>query len=202
MEQANTTTAPTDAHHEANREANHPTAKIQFSPAELTIRLDQAWRVLGVNQEIIRSADQKVYLLIVMSAVLATFTANNLERILGLGRLQNGLLIVFLVASAAFFFFALRTLFARAETVKAHDQAPKGNIFFGDIARHASATEYSATVGAIDLHRFLDDLIQQAFHVSHIASLKYIAYRRAWLSLMVEIAVFLMLEFSVALMVK
>lgn len=43
--------------------------------SELTLRLDQAWRILGLNQDLIRAADQKVYLLIVMSTLLVSYVA-------------------------------------------------------------------------------------------------------------------------------
>jgi Family of unknown function (DUF5706) len=178
----------------ANNESAH------FSSHELTLRLDQAWRVLGVNQEIIRSADQKIYLLLVCSALLVTFVANNIERILNLGLLQNILLMAFLLSSATFFFFALRTLFARGD-IKANS-AHKGVIFFGDIYRHGSPDRYLNDVRNIPLNDFFDDLVKQAYYVSEIATRKYTAYRRAWLGLMGEVVAFLLLEVSIVFLAR
>jgi hypothetical protein len=171
----------------------------RYAPAELTVRLDQAWRVLGTNQDIIRSADQKVYLLIVTSALLATFIANNIERILNMGMLQKSLLVLFLVSSATFFVFALRTLFARGaiKPNTASSTAHHGLIFFGDIYHHGSPASYAQAVRNVDLNEFYDDLAKQAFYVSEIATHKYIAYRRAWAGLLCAVVMFLALEFSI-----
>lgn len=179
----------------ASASANDATRIPRYAPAELTVRLDQAWRVLSVNQEIIRSADQKVYLLIVTSALLATFIANNIERILNMGLLQKSLLVLFLLSSAIFFVFALRTLFARGAISPAAQR--NGLIFFGDIYRHGSSSNYANAVRNIDLNEFYDDLARQAFHVSEIATHKYTAYRRAWAGLLCAVVMFLALEFSI-----
>jgi hypothetical protein len=170
----------------------------RYSSAELSTRLDQAWRVLGLNQEMIRSADQKIYLLIAISAVLASFVANNLERMLKMGALQTTLLILFLFASTGFLFFALGTLINR--TQKSHPQPDrKGQlIFFGDIAQSATADAYANRFRDADLYDVLDDLCQQVHHIARIATRKYKAYRYAWIALMVEVALFFALEFSVA----
>jgi hypothetical protein len=156
--------------------------------------------VLGVNQEIIRSADQKVYLLIVCSALIVTFLANNIERIIRMGMWHQALLVVFLICSATFFIFALRTLFARGAI--APSAKHKGLIFFGDIYHHGSAQSYLEQVRATDLNDFYDDLAKQAYFVSEIATQKYTNYRRAWMGLMGEVITFLILEASIIFFVK
>ena len=35
-------------------------APVAVGNGDLTQRLDQAWRILGLNQELIRAADQKI----------------------------------------------------------------------------------------------------------------------------------------------
>lgn len=83
--------------------------------SELTLRLDQAWRILGLNQDLIRAGDQKIYLLIVMSTLLVSYVATNIDRIIRLGDVQNALLVMFILISGAFYFFALSTLFPRRQ---------------------------------------------------------------------------------------
>lgn len=170
---------------------------VRFSHAELTVRLDQAWRVLEFNQNLVRAADQKAYLLVGMSALLATFVANNLEKILKMGALQSSLLLLFLVASAVFFACALVTLLARAQ--KPAGDSSANLIFFGDIASRPDAAHYARDVAATDLHAVLDDLTHQAHSVASIATRKYRSYRHAWIALIAEVVFFLLLEFSVAL---
>jgi Family of unknown function (DUF5706) len=181
-----------------------PRSLLRYTPAELELRLDQAWRVLNGSQEMVRSADQKVYLLVVMSTILVSFAANNLDSILKLGRTQSVLLMVFLGVSGFFYFFALRTLVARAASAaNTNITTPATNsvglIFFGDIASHGSATKYASDMRNADLHDVLEDVLEQAYQVACIAQAKFLAYKRAWYTLICEVALFLTLEFSTAL---
>ena len=57
----------------------------RYDVPQLSLRLEQAWRILNLNQELIRSADQKSYLLIVMSTLLVTYISTNLPRLMGMG---------------------------------------------------------------------------------------------------------------------
>ncbi len=174
------------------------TAIERLPMAELSMRLDQAWKVLNLNQELIRAADQKVYLLIVMSTLLVTYVSTNLEKIMRQGMLERGILIVFLVAVAFFFYFALSTVVSRSRS-KPQAEAARRVVFFGDIALHDSAGEYARAFRGTDPHDLLDDICCQIHSVGSIVGEKYRFYRRAWMSLLVEVSLFLLLEFSLAL---
>lgn len=163
---------------------------------ELNLRLDQAWRILNLNQDLIRAADQKVYLLVVMSTILVSYVAANIERIGRIGPLQFGLLAVFILVSGAFYFFALSTLFPRKSQVTSMENV--GLIFFADIARRTSAKDYVHDIGAIPIERLFEDLARQIFLVSQVATNKYMAYSRAWRAILVEVSLFVVLAFSMA----
>lgn len=162
-------------------------------PAEMTLKLDQAWRILNLNQELIRSADQKIYLLIVMSTLLVSYVATNIDKIIKLGATQNGLLIAFILVSGSFYFFALSTLFPRRQ---ANVNEKEKLIFFGDIASRPNAEDYTNALGTVTIDRLFEDLTRQIYMVSHVATQKYIAYRRAWRSILTEVGLFVVLEFS------
>ena len=170
--------------------ARHPTT-------DLNLRLDQAWRILNLNQDLIRSADQKVYLLIVMSTLLVSYVAANIEKISRIGALQYGLLAVFILTSGAFYFFALSTLFPRKNHVAADENV--GLIFFGDIARRLNAENYVEDIGNVPLLRLFDDLARQIYLVSQVATNKYKAYSRAWQAILIEVSLFVVLAMSMAL---
>ena len=131
--------------------------------SELTLRLDQAWRILGLNQDLIRAADQKIYLLIVMSTLLVSYVATNIDRIIRLGDVQNALLVMFILISGAFYFFALSTLFPRRQPGEVKNAKL---IFFGDIASRPSADNYIAAIGSVPLDELFDDLARQIYLVS------------------------------------
>lgn len=170
--------------------AHHPTT-------DLNLRLDQAWRILNLNQDLIRSADQKVYLLIVMSTLLVSYVAANIEKISRIGALQYGLLAVFILTSGAFYFFALSTLFPRKNHVAVDENV--GLIFFGDIARRLNAENYVEDIGNVPLLRLFDDLARQIYLVSQVATNKYKAYSRAWRAILIEVSLFVVLAMSMAL---
>ena len=107
-------------------------AAPRHQTTDLNLRLDQVWRILNLNQDLIRSADQKVFLLIAMSTLLVSYVAANIETISRIGPLQFGLLVVFILTSGVFYFFALSTLFPRKSHLAADENV--GLIFFGDIA--------------------------------------------------------------------
>ena len=163
---------------------------------DLNLRLDQAWRILNLNQDLIRSADQKIYLLIVMSTLLVSYVAANIDKISKIGPLQYGLLAVFILVSGAFYFFALSTLFPRKSQAPAMENASL--IFFGDIATRRTAENYIQDISIISLERLFDDLARQIYLVSHVATSKYRAYRLAWRAILVEVSLFVVLAFSMA----
>ena len=171
----------------------------RYSTAELALRLDQAWKVLNLNQDLIRAADQKIYLLIVMSTLLVTYVSTNLEKIMHQGMLQRAVLIIFLLAVSAFFFFALSTVVSRNRRQPGDVPALPQVVFFGDIAERSSAQEYVDAFRGADMHAVFDDICHQIYGVASIAREKYRSYRRAWLALLVEVTLFLLLEFSIAL---
>ena len=181
----------TFAHKELERapQPRHPAS-------DLTVRLDQTWRILNLNQDLIRSADQKIYLLIVMSTLLVSYVAANIEKIGKIGPLQYGLLAVFILVSGVFYFFALSTLFPRKSP--ASSKANASLIFFGDIATRSSAEHYINDIGGIPLDSLFDDLARQIYLVSHVATNKYLAYRRAWRAILVEVSLFVVLAMSMA----
>lgn len=182
---------------------------VRYDAPTLMLRLDQAWRILNLNQELIRSADQKIYLLIVMSTLLVTYVSANLDKIMHLGMREKICLILFLIAGAAFFYFALTTVLSRARRLPAgrvlesdstmHSKQIPNLIFFGDIVQRTRPDEYAASFHNADLHELLDDVCHQIHEVASIANNKFRAYRRAWVALLIEVSMFLVLEFSIIL---
>ncbi|MEO8384671.1 MAG: Pycsar system effector family protein [Betaproteobacteria bacterium] len=167
------------------------------NPGDMNLRLDQAWRVLNLNQDLIRSADQKIYLLIVMSTLLVSYVAANIDKISRIGPLQFGLLAVFILASGTFYFFALSTLFARKNDFTA--DANVGLIFFGDIARRIKPEDFVEELSNITMTQLFEDLARQIYLVSNIATNKYKAYSRAWRAILVEVSLFIVLAMSMVL---
>jgi Family of unknown function (DUF5706) len=182
-----------------NADVEAVAATNRYDLSQLTLRLDQAWRILNLNQELIRSADQKSYLLIVMSTLLVTYISTNLPRLMGMGMSVKVSLVLFIFAAAMFYYFALSTLLARNRGRVASSAQIPNLVFFGDIAQRAQPADYAACFHRADLHEVLDDVCHQIHQVAHIATRKYRAYRRAWIALLAELCMFVMLQFWIIL---
>lgn len=174
-------------------------ASDRYGLPQLTLRLDQAWRILNLNQDLIRAADQKIYLLIVMSALLVTYVSTNLDKIIRQGVVEKVWVLLFLVAGAAFFYFALTTLLARGRKSAQGSEKIPHLVYFHDIAQRTRPGDYAASFHGADLHEVLDDVCHQIHQVATIASNKYRAYRRAWVALLIEVSMFLVIQFSIIL---
>ncbi len=177
--------------------SNLDSSRPSYDIPQLTLRLDQAWRILNLNQELIRAADQKIYLLIVMSTLLVTYVSTNLDKIMRQGVVEKIWLLLFFFAGAAFFYFALTTLLARGRKPAIEAAQIPNLVFFGDIAQRSKPDDYAASFHRADLHEVLDDVCYQIHQVASIATNKYRAYRRAWMALLIEVSMFLVLEFSI-----
>jgi len=162
---------------------------VAVDVSDLTWRHDHAWRIFMLNQEIIRTTDMKVYMLVVMSTLLVSFSSTNLDRILANGMVHDLTLALLVITAAAFFGYALGTLFTRYAPVLAH--LPQGVVFFAHIAGRASASQYCADFMSLDRRAALNDLLEQNADVSAILLRKLTNYRRAWVCLMLQVVIFL-----------
>jgi hypothetical protein len=154
-------------------------------------RYDHAWRVLNLNQEIIRATDQKTYMLIVMSTLLVSFTASNLDRLSRDGWLHDAVLPSLGLTAIAFFIFALATLLARHEPIAPTTQPSL--VFFGHILGRRDISTYRSDFHAASQHEVIDDMLAQILIVSSILRTKLATYRRAWICLAFQVAIFLAL---------
>lgn len=171
----------------------------RYAPAELQFRLDQCWRILNLNQELIRSADQKIYLLIAMSILLTTYVSSNIEKIMRIGILQTTILGLFFVCGITFFIFALSTLLPRQRVAAHSGEALPRLVFFGDITMRPDADIYIHDLRTMSIEQLLEDIPRQIYEVAQVAKSKYLSYRRAWQALLVEVVIFLILEVSIIL---
>src|SRR5260221_5283069 len=133
-------------------------ARERFTTAELALRLEQAWRIFNLNQDLILAADQKIYVLFVMLTLLVAYVSTNLEKIMRQGALQRGILILFLMAVAAFFFFALSTVVSRSRKPPSAVSTLPRLVFFCDIAERESGPGYAEALCSTDLPAIFDDI--------------------------------------------
>lgn len=140
-----------------------------------TIGLEEAWKIHQNIQELIRFADKKVGILLVISGVMTSFVFNSLSSLKTLGNPGYASLAIFLFAFGAFIFFSMKALFARLSC-----QDNKGVpqiIYFKNIANRVTANDYYQDLSALSEEEFLKDIAFQIYDIGVIADIKYLNYQ-------------------------
>jgi hypothetical protein len=158
---------------------------------DLDWRIDFAWKIFNQNQELIRSTDQKIYNLIVMSTLLISLSSANVERFVVRPEARQFVLGVLVLACVNFFVHALATLLARAG--QAGPAEPKSLIFCNHIAALGSVAQYRSNFGAASREMMLDDLLAQIAALSDILEKKLKNYKRSWIAASLEVGAFLLM---------
>ena len=146
--------------------------------------LGHAWRVFANTQEMIRYADQKVHVLIVLSTLFVTAFLANLAAITHTTGWVAAVVWLFAGATLLFLVFALGALFSRSDA-KTGEAVPK-LIYFGHVAAKAEASEYAQEFRELTSETALADVCYQIYEVSAIASKKFWYYQMSWIFLLIQ----------------
>jgi Pycsar effector protein len=151
---------------------------------------DPAWRIYLNLQNMIKMADQKVYMLLAFSGVMATIVFTKLGAI-SRDWLFYAVLGFYLLALIFFMVFALQALLARSG-VKTEGSVPR-LIFFGHIAKRKNAQEYFKDFSRASEEEIFRDLTFQIYEIGVINHKKYSNYRIAWWGILFQFLGFLLI---------
>ena len=143
--------------------------------------LEYGWRIYLNTQEMIKFADQKVNVLLVISGVMSSFVFNNIKNINEGDNWGYVLLFLFIISLIIFLIFGLLSIFSRKAT-KTGQRVPK-LIYFGHIAQREEAIEYYESFKRVSSDDLFRDLCYQIYEVGVIAALKHSHYKGAWFSI-------------------
>ena len=169
--------------------------RAQQSPGDFD-HFDAAWRTYLNVQDMVKYADQKVQVLLLLSTIICAFVLTNLKDLAGHSTVARIGVVLFLLATAAFFLLALVALVARRDT-KTGTTVPR-LIYFRHIAERTEAVEYCRAFRDANGAAFLDDVCYQISELGHIASAKFSYYRRAWWALGTQAVIFAALALGAA----
>jgi len=151
---------------------------------------DPAWRIYLNLQNMIKMADQKVYMLLAFSGVMASIVFNRLGT-MHRDWISYAILLYYLLALIFFMVFALQALLARSG-VKTEDPVPR-LIFFGHIAKRKEAKEYYKDFSKASEEDIFRDLTYQIYEIGVITRKKYFNYRIAWWGILSQFIGFLLM---------
>ena len=127
-------------------------AQNKTTPRQNDDLLDSAWRIYKDAQDLIKFADRKINILLIISGVMITFVFNQVGTIKASGDMAYVALAAFLVALSLFLLFSLLALFSRKEAKSGIGVSQL--IFFGHIGSRKSADEYYEYLKTVHRIRF------------------------------------------------
>lgn len=154
-------------------------------------KTDLALKLYESTQNLIRFADTKINILSFINGIATSFVITNFQQLYTISIFSKLTLILFFIVFIIFVYFLLNTILPRG--VKNLGKAGSQVIFFGHIAGRKSPEEFIKDFNNTDSDQFLDDLLQQIYESSKIATTKFGNYKKSLITLQVQIFLFFIL---------
>lgn len=155
-------------------------------------KIEYAWKIYSNTQEMIKLADQKVYVSATVSLLIVTaFFASDIGKTaitLCIGRI---LALSFLVSTAYFIYYALEALIPKPKSSHTKDNASK-LIFFAHVIEKKEISDYVRSYSEVTSEEALKDLLCQIYEISFIAMEKHKNYGLSAKGLKYQLIFFMM----------
>ncbi|HPI40892.1 MAG TPA: DUF5706 domain-containing protein [Pseudobdellovibrionaceae bacterium] len=152
-------------------------------------KTDLAFKLLDNVQNLIKFADTKVNVLLIISGVTTTFVISNFSKISETSILGQISLALFIISFIVFTIFALMTISPRSD--KHTGKSVAKTIYFKHIAERVEVKDFIEDYSKLDEKNFQADLLYQIFENSKIAEKKFYFYNLCLTALKVQIVIFL-----------
>lgn len=154
-------------------------------------RTDLAFKILDNVQNLIKFADTKINVLLVMSGVSTTFVLTNFQALFDSCIVSEICLGLFFLSFAIFIAFSLFTIAPRKN--KHTGKSVAKTIYFEHIASRIEVKDFIDDYSKLDETGFQSDLLYQIYENSKIATKKFTFYGRSKIALIFQLVFFLIL---------
>lgn len=154
-------------------------------------RTDLALKLYESTQNLIRFADTKINTLSFINGIVASFVLTNFQILFEISMFSKVILILFFLTFIVFVFFVLKIILPRNNTKS--ETIGTQIVFFGHISNRDSAKDFINQFNNTTSEEFLDDLLQQIYESSKIASVKFLNYKKCLITLQFQIFLFFIL---------
>lgn len=154
-------------------------------------RTDLAFKVLENVQNLIRFADAKINVLLIISGVSTTFILANFQNLYTSCLVSKIALGLFFLSFFVFVFFSMRTISPQSD--KHTGKSVPKTIYFKHIASRIEVRDFIDDYEKLDDTGFLNDLLCQVFENSKIADKKFVSYNNSLTTMKVQIGLFFIL---------
>jgi hypothetical protein len=158
---------------------------------ETSRKTDLAFKMLDNVQSLIKFADSKINVLLIISGVSTTFILANFSDIFGLCLVSKIALALFCLSFLVFIYFAIFTVSPRSD--KHTGKSVSKTIYFKHIAERVEVKDFIEDFNKLGEDTFLDDLLYQVFENSKIADKKFKSYGNSLIAIKFQIGFFLVL---------
>jgi hypothetical protein len=154
-------------------------------------KIDTAFKLLDNVQNLIKFADTKINVLLVISGVTTTFILTNFQSLYDLNCYSKIILGLFFLAFICFVILSLLTISPRAD--KHTGNSPAKTIYFKHIATRIEVKDFIDDYNKLTPESCLTDILYQVYENSKIADKKFVFYNRSLTALQVQIFFFFLL---------
>lgn len=154
-------------------------------------KTDLGFKLLDNVQGLIKFADAKINVLLIISGITTSFILANFQGLCSSCLIAQILLGLFFLSFIVFVIFAIVTISPRPDGHTGNSVSKL--IYFGHIANRVEAKDFIADYKNLDEDKFQTELLYQVFENSKIADKKFRFYGKSLYALMVQITLFLVL---------
>lgn len=151
-------------------------------------KTDLAFKLLDNVQNLIKFADTKINVLLVISGVTTTFILTNFQTLYDLCLLSKIVLGFFFLAFLIFLIFSILTVAPRPD--KHTGNSVSKTIYFGHIAKRVEAKDFIDDYQKLEESSFQSDLLYQVYENSKIADRKFKFYKKSLITIQIQLLIF------------
>lgn len=154
-------------------------------------KTDLLFKLLDNVQNLIKFADTKINVLLIISGVTTTFILTNFQELFVLCLISKITLGLFFVSFLVFIIFSILTISPRKDNHTGNSVSK--TIYFEHIASRVEVKDFINDYTKIDESGFQSDLLYQVFENSKIADKKFKCYKKSLISLQFQLLFFFIL---------
>ena len=154
-------------------------------------KTDLLFKLLDNVQNLIKFADTKINVLLIISGVTTTFILTNFQELFALCFISKITLGLFFVSFLVFIIFSILTISPRKDNHTGNSVSK--TIYFEHIASRVEVKDFINDYTKLDESGFQSDLLYQVFENSKIADKKFKCYKKSLISLQFQLLFFFIL---------
>lgn len=154
-------------------------------------RIDIAFKLLDNVQNLIRFADTKINVLLIISGVTTTFILTNFQYWCGLNCFSRIVLGLFFLVFIGFVIFSILTISPRI--AKHTGSSPAKVIYFKHISAREEVKDFVDDFNKLTSENCVIDTLYQVYENSKIAEKKFDFYNKSLVALQIQVFLFFIL---------